>query len=60
MPEARTIDVHDGVSIALLELIPLHPAELAVKIDSGVDALIGVLDRGRITELLDPHRPSYA
>jgi hypothetical protein len=58
--EARTIDVGDGARISLLALIPLHPDELAVKIERGTDALIKVLDRGRITELLDPRRPSYA
>lgn len=59
-PEARTIEVGDGVRIALLALIPLHPDEMAVKLERGTDALIQVLDRGRITELLDPLRPSYA
>lgn len=59
-PEARTIEVADGSRIALLALIPLHPDEVAVKLERGTDALIQTLDRGRVTELLDPHRPSYA
>ncbi|MGY0002409.1 suppressor of fused domain protein [Micromonospora sp. I033] len=59
-PEARTIDVAGGTRIALLALIPLHPDEMAVKVERGTDALIAVLDRGRVTELLDPRRPSYA
>ncbi|WBC05635.1 suppressor of fused domain protein [Micromonospora sp. WMMA1976] len=59
-PEARTIDVDGGIRIVLLALIPLHPEEIAVKVERGTDALIEVLDRGRITELLDPRRPSYA
>ncbi|MCP3784980.1 suppressor of fused domain protein [Micromonospora sp. A3M-1-15] len=59
-PEARAIDVAGGVRIALLALIPLHPDELAVKVERGTDALIEVLDRGRVSELLDPRRPSYA
>jgi hypothetical protein len=58
--EARTIEVPGGGRIALLALIPLHPDELAVKVERGTDALIEVLDRGKVTELLDPHRPSYA
>lgn len=58
-PEARTIDV-GGIRIALLALIPLHPEEMAIKVERGTDALIEVLDRGRVTELLDPRRPSYA
>ncbi len=59
-PEARIIEVGDGNRIDLLALIPLHPEEIAVKLESGTDALIDVLDRGRVTELLEPHRPSYA
>ncbi|WP_203706600.1 suppressor of fused domain protein [Asanoa iriomotensis] len=59
-PEARTIEVGNGARIALHALIPLHPDELAVKLERGTDALIEVLDRGRLTELLDPRRPSYA
>ncbi|MEH1124974.1 suppressor of fused domain protein [Micromonospora sp. CPCC 206061] len=59
-PEARTIEARDGSQIALLALIPLHADEMAIKIERGTDALIEVLDRGRVTELLDPHRPSYA
>ncbi|MFD0782940.1 suppressor of fused domain protein [Micromonospora azadirachtae] len=59
-PEARTIEVSDGSRIALLALIPLHPDEVKIKIEGGTSALIEVLDRGQVTELLDPHRPSYA
>ena len=59
-PQARTIDVGDGKSIELLALILLHPDEITVKVERGTGARIDVLDRGCITELLDPHRPSYA
>lgn len=59
-PEARSITVDDDVRIELLALIPLHPEELTVKLERGTDALIGVLDRGNVTELLEPDRPSYA
>ncbi|MEU7801449.1 suppressor of fused domain protein [Micromonospora arborensis] len=59
-PEARTIAVPGGIQIALLALIPLHPEEIAVKVERGTDALIEVLDRGDVTELLEPRRPSYA
>ncbi|RKN16555.1 suppressor of fused domain protein [Micromonospora musae] len=58
--EARAIEVPDGSRIELLALIPLHPDEVAVKIERGTNALIEILDRGRVTELLDPDRPSYA
>jgi hypothetical protein len=56
--EARTIRVAGGSRIALLALIPLHPDEIAVKVERGTNALIDLLDRGRVTELLDPRRPS--
>ncbi|MBF9127561.1 suppressor of fused domain protein [Plantactinospora sp. S1510] len=57
-PEARTIDVADGTRIDLLALIPLHPAEVALKVSEGTNALIATLDRGGVSELLDPARPS--
>jgi hypothetical protein len=57
-PEARTIEVPDGTRIALHALIPLHPAEIALKVSQGTDPLISALDRGSVTELLDPTRPS--
>lgn len=57
---ARVIEVGDGTRVDLFGLIPLHPDEVAVKVEQGTDALIGVLDRGGITELLDPDRPSFA
>lgn len=58
--EARVITAPDGTEINLLAVIPLHRDEIAVKIEQGTDALIEVLDRGRVTELLDPGRPSFA
>jgi hypothetical protein len=57
-PEARTIDVGDGTRIDLLALVPLHPAEVELKVSQGTNTLIAVLDRGRINELLNPTRPS--
>jgi hypothetical protein len=44
----------------LLALIPLHPGEMAVKVRKGTDALIELMDRGGINELLDPARPAQA
>ncbi|MEU4620893.1 suppressor of fused domain protein [Actinoplanes sp. NPDC023801] len=63
--EARSITVPggtapDGTEINVLAVVPLHRDEVAVKIERGTDALIEVLDRGRVTELLDPSRPSFA
>lgn len=54
-----TIDVGGGIHIALLALIPLHSEEIAVKVERGTRALVEILDRGGITELVDPARPSY-
>ncbi|MFI5733443.1 suppressor of fused domain protein [Kribbella sp. NPDC051587] len=59
-PEARVIEVGDGTTISLLAVVPLHQAELELKLTQGTNALIAALDRGRVTELLDPARPSFA
>ncbi|MEU4428930.1 suppressor of fused domain protein [Actinoplanes sp. NPDC024001] len=56
--EARTIRAADGTEINLLALVPLHPAEMAFKLRRGSDALTDALDRGGVTELVDPDRPS--
>ncbi|GAB3829825.1 suppressor of fused domain protein [Dactylosporangium cerinum] len=61
VPEAgHRIVVGDGTVIDLLALVPLHPAEVALKVTQGTGALIEALDRGGVTELLDPDRPSFA
>lgn len=57
-PEARTITVPGGTEINLLALVPLHPAEVRLKVTEGTNALVAALDRGRVSELLDPDRPS--
>ena len=57
---ARVIRVPGGPEINLLALIPLHPGEMAVKVRKGTDALIELLDRGGINELIDPARPAQA
>ncbi|MFC7533379.1 suppressor of fused domain protein [Actinoplanes sp. GCM10030250] len=58
--EARAVQVGDGTTVDVLAVIPLHPDEVRVKLERGTDALIEILDRGSITELLDPERPSFA
>ncbi|WP_027344883.1 suppressor of fused domain protein [Hamadaea tsunoensis] len=57
-PEAHVVDAGDGTLINLLALVPLHPAEIDLKIRAGTDALIEVLDGGGVSEILDPGRPS--
>ncbi|MFB6721297.1 hypothetical protein ACFCV3_14090 [Kribbella sp. NPDC056345] len=37
-----------------------RPMAVPLKLSQGTDALIAALDRGRVTELLDPARPSFA
>ncbi|WP_433590497.1 suppressor of fused domain protein [Nocardia sp. CA-145437] len=54
-PEARVIE--SSTAINLLALVPLHQAEVALKIDHGTDALIATLDRGEVSEVFDPDRP---
>ncbi|GHJ43791.1 hypothetical protein Cs7R123_11330 [Catellatospora sp. TT07R-123] len=56
--QARTIDVGDGTHINLLALVPLHAAEIRLKVTEGTDALLPLLDRGGVSECLDPRRPS--
>ncbi|MBB4750790.1 suppressor of fused domain protein [Actinoplanes lobatus] len=58
--EAGTIVAPDGTEINVLAVIPLHPAEVAVKTGQGTQALIEILNRGHVSELLDPARPSFA
>jgi len=59
-PAAHTVEVGDGTRIELLALIPLHPAEVRLKVVQGTDALIEALDRGHVSELFDPARQSFA
>jgi Suppressor of fused protein (SUFU) len=57
-PEARTITADGGKEISLLALVPLHPAEIELKVAQGSDALIDAFDRVAVSELFDPARPS--
>ena len=59
-PEARTITTRSGKEISLLALVPLHPAEMEVKLAQGTDALIAALDRAGASDVLDLARPSGA
>ena len=49
---------HDGRSISFFSIIPLYDDELQFKLDHGNDALLDLFDAMRVTELLDPTRPS--
>ena len=56
-PAARTV-VANGQEISLLAVIPLHAAELDLKLTEGAGALVDAFDRAGVNELLDPERPS--
>lgn len=58
--QAHTVEVGDGHRIDILALVPLHPAEAALKREQGTDALLNALSQGRVSELLTPDRPSFA
>jgi len=57
-PDARTITTDAGKRISLLALVPLHPAEMQLKVAHGTDALLNAFDRVTVSEVLDPTRPS--
>lgn len=57
-PEARTVVTDGGRQIKLLAVVPLHPAEIELKLTDGTDALLKALDRGLVSEVFDPTRPS--
>lgn len=60
LADARTIIVDDGTEITLLALIPVHPAEIELKITQGADALSEALAKVDASELFDLNRPSGA
>lgn len=57
-PEARTITLDGGKTVSLLALVPLHPAEMQLKLTRGTDALLDAFDEARVSEIFDPARPS--
>lgn len=52
--EAREIDG----KISLLAVVPLHSAEIRLKVEKGSRALIEAFDRAGVSELVEPRRPS--
>jgi len=57
-PEARTITTTADRQVSLLALVPLHPAEMQLKLTAGTDALLDAFDTVTVSELFDPARPS--
>jgi hypothetical protein len=56
--DAFTLTLSDGDTVHFASLVPLHPDELAFKLEHGVSALMDLLDDAGVTELYDPARPS--
>jgi hypothetical protein len=59
-PDMARVRRADGESAWILAVVPLHADELALDAREGAPALGAALDRARVTELLDPRRPSVA
>jgi hypothetical protein len=59
-PDMARVRRADGESAWILAVVPLHAGELALDRREGAPALGAALDRARVTELLDPRRPSVA
>ncbi|GIH08702.1 hypothetical protein Rhe02_67690 [Rhizocola hellebori] len=57
-PEANTIVTESGKEISLLALVPLHRAEIDLKVARGTDALLDAFDAISVSEIFDPARPS--
>lgn len=56
--ESLKMVARDGRPISFLSVIPLYADELQFKLDKGTDALLDLLDKAGVNELLDPTRPS--
>ena len=54
----ESFEVSDGRVVRVYGVVPLHRDEMELKLDKGLDALIDLLDRHEVTELIDPSRPS--
>jgi hypothetical protein len=59
-PHMARVRRADGDSTWILAVVPLHADELALDRRDGAAALGAALDRARVTELLNPQRPSAA
>lgn len=57
-PGFELLTTESGKEIAFHEVLPLHAAELALKLADGTDALIDRLDAAGVQPIVDPGRPS--
>jgi len=51
-----TVDVGDGRSVHVLQLIPLGPGETEYKLREGADALFELFERMRVSDVVEPGR----
>lgn len=56
--KACRLRLSNGEHVNFAALIPLHPAEIAYKLEHDADALLDLLDRAGVSEVYDPNRPS--
>lgn len=57
-PEARTIVTGTGKRVSLMALVPLHAAEMDLKVTQGTRALLEAFEHVDVSELFDAARPS--
>ncbi|MEM9796699.1 MAG: suppressor of fused domain protein [Pseudomonadota bacterium] len=58
LPDMDPLRLPDGDELTFLTYTPLHPEEMAFKLEHGTDALYDCLDAAGVGPALDPHRPS--
>jgi Suppressor of fused protein (SUFU) len=55
-----TLDIRPNKTIHFLSFIPIYREEMELKLKSGYDALIELLNKAGVTELLEPKRKNVA
>jgi hypothetical protein len=58
--EAQSMTLSDGSPLDFFALYPLHENEMLCKLVEGTDALLDKLDRGRVSDVIDPSRRSVS
>lgn len=56
--KAWVLERPDGTQCCFWTVVPLHAAELRYKLEHGADALTDLFDRARVSDRIDPRRPS--
>jgi hypothetical protein len=57
---SNELQLNGGTTMDLYALHAIHRDELELKLSQGTDALLDRFDRARLSEVLDPSRPSTA